>query len=160
MAFERIGASGESLRFRNNDWLVYRSNNGRKDIKVLRVNHSDIIEFMEIPQVGEQRLVVESDLSVLISRIEALESALGVVGSAQFDIFTSIITEEIWDAQQIALPHAPISAKIVMLIKETLPQFGMSDFGVEGNIVSWEGYDLPDILEIGDEVKFIYLYHS
>jgi hypothetical protein len=157
MAFERIGASSESLRVRNNDWFVYRSYDGRRDIKVLRVNTSDIIEFLYPPYVGEDQVALISHIESLTSRIEALEA--GNTDAAQFDIFSSVITQEIWDLQQIELPHAPISAKIVMLIKETLPQFGLTDFGVEGNIVSWDGFDLPSILEIGDEVKFIYLYN-
>ena len=160
MAFERIGASGESLRVRNSDWFVYRSHNGRKDIKVFRVNELDEIEFMEIPSVDGVSLASQSDIERLEARIAALETALGVVGSAQFNIYATSLTQEVLDAKEIVLPHAPIAGKIVMLVKDTLPQFGDVDFGVSGNIVSWEGYDLPDVLELGDDVRFIYLYHA
>lgn len=160
MAFERIGASGESLRVRNSDWFVYRSHNGRRDIKVFRVNELDEIEFFGVPEVGGERLLVQSDIASLISRVEALETALGVVGSAQFNIYPISLSQEVLDSKEIVLPHAPIAGKIVMLIKDTLPQFGDVNFGVSGNVVSWEGYDLDEVLELGDDVRFIYLYHA
>lgn len=160
MSFERIGASGESLRVRNSDWFVYRSYNGRRDIKVLRVNSLDQIEFMEIPTVGDQSLLVRSDISSLESRIQALESALGMVGASRFDIYATKITSEILATKQLVLPQAPISGKIVMLIRDTLPQFGGVDFEISGSTVSWNGYELTELIELDDDVRLIYLYHT
>jgi len=46
MSSERIGAKGESLRLRNNEWFIVRSADGASDIPVFRVNTLDVIEFL------------------------------------------------------------------------------------------------------------------
>lgn len=158
MAFERIGASGESIRVRNNDWFIYRSNNGKRDVKVLRINSNDELEFLYIPKVGSDRLVSKSEIDVLENRIIALEAALAGLMGSRFAIHSEVITQEMLDLKQIVLPDAPNLGKIVMLVQDSLPQFGNTDFSISENVISWDGYDLNNILQLNDAIRLIYLY--
>ena len=49
MSNEKIGATGESLRIRNNDYSKSRSFDGASDIDIVKVNGLDQIEFASVP---------------------------------------------------------------------------------------------------------------
>ena len=63
---ERIGATGDSLRIKNNEWYIARSADQTRDICIFRVNVLDQIEFCSVPSV-------DGDSFVLMSQFEELE---------------------------------------------------------------------------------------
>lgn len=154
----RIGATGDSQRIRNNDWLVFRSVDGRKDIKVLRVNILDEIEFFTVPKVGGDSLVLNSELTALADRVAILEAIVGGVSAGNTNIVPVTITSTMITNKGLDLPQQPISGSIVMFTPNGIPLLSEADFSVVGTLLSWSGFELESQLEEGTILKIVYMF--
>jgi len=157
-AANRIGATGDSQRIRNNDWLLFRSADGRRDIKVLSVNLLDEIVFSMVPKVGSDSLVLNSELTVLIDRVAALEAVVNSISAGNINIVPVTITQDILIIKGIDLPQQPISGSIVMFTPNGIPLLSENDFSVVGTFLSWSGFELESQLEEGTILKIVYMF--
>jgi hypothetical protein len=156
MGFEKMGATGESLRLKNNEWFIARSANGRKDIRIFKVDDEDNIHFHSMPIVNDKLLVDSSVIQALVERIEALENSSGGSDEGSVKMLSLSITQEMLDSKNYALPQIPSGGKIVLLPNIGVPQISGEDFSLTNEIISWDGYDLENILALNDKLIIIY----
>lgn len=156
MGFERMGATGESLRLKNNEWFIARSANGRKDIKIFKVDENDNIQFYSTPLVNDEPLASPSVVQDLIDRVEALENSSGGGGTGNVKMLSISITQEMLITKNYALPQNPSDGKIVLLPNIGVPQISGEDFSLTDNVISWNGYALENSLSLDDKLIIIY----
>lgn len=155
---DRIGATGDSQRIRNNDWFVFRSANGRQDINVFKVDTNNDIIFFNVPKIGSDELALKSQVTALELRVATLESIVGGVSAGNTNIVPVTITLAMISAKGVGLPQTPISGSIVMFTPNGIPLLSESDFSVVGNFLSWDGFELESQIEEGTILKIVYMF--
>ncbi len=159
MAFtERIGATGDSLRIRNNEWYIARSNDGQSDIKIFKLNTDDEIEFFTLPNVQGDNLVLLSQFQELEERVAILEEIVGSITAGNINIVPYTLSGVEIAAKAVTLPQSPLPGKALLIPANGIPQLQDVDFEVTGNVLSWDGYALENQLADGDAIKIIYMF--
>ena len=156
---ERIGATGDSLRIKNNEWYLARSANQQSDIKVFKVNLLDQIEFFSVPNVAGDAFVLMSQFEQLEERVAILEAIVASLSAGNVNIVAKTITPLDILAKSVTLPSEPIASNTALLIPaDGIPQLQGVDFNIVGSVLSWNGMPYDDVVASGDQVKIIYLY--
>ena len=155
---EKLGAMGDSLRIKNNEWYVGRSFAGQSDIKVFRVNELDQIEFHTVPRVNNVLLVTETQFQDLEERVAILEAIIGGITAGNTNIVPLTWTALDIISKAVILPQSPLSGTVVIIPAHGNPQVQNVDFIVTGDTLSWDGYPYEDIAEENDIVKIIYMF--
>jgi hypothetical protein len=159
MAYQqRIGATSDSLRIRNNEWYVARSFDGNSDIKIFRVNTSDEIEFCAVPSVNGDSFVLMSQFEELEERVAILEAIVETISAGDINIVPHTWTEANILAKSYTLPQSPLPGTAVIIPANGIPQLAGSAFNVVGNQIQWSGMPYEQIAEEGDVVKIIYMF--
>lgn len=159
MAFtERLGATGDSLRIRNNEWYIARSFNGQTDIKVFKVNEADEIEFFSTPSVQGDSFVLESQFQALEERVAILEEIIGSITAGNINIVPFTLTNLEITSKSVTLPQTPLPGKALLIPASGIPQLVDVDFTITGNVLSWNGFSLENQLAVNDAIKIIYMF--
>lgn len=160
MAFkERLGATSDSLRIKNNEWFVARSVSEQSDIKVFRVNLLDQIEFLTVPNVGGDSFVLLSQFEELEERVAILEAIVAALSAGDINIISKTLTLLDITSKSIILPNEPLGTNSAMIIPANgIPQLQGVDFNISGNLLSWDGFPYEQIAQEGDQIKIIYMF--
>lgn len=155
---ERIGATGDSLRIKNNEWYIARSVTEQSDIKVFRVNLLDQIEFFAVPNVGGDSFVLMSEFEELEERVAILEAIVSSITAGNINIVPTA-----WSAGNIVdkkyvLPQTPLPGTTLIIPDSGIPQLSGEAFDVVGNEIQWGGKSYEQIAEVGDVVKIVYMF--
>ena len=156
---ERIGATGDSLRIKNNEWYIARSVTEQLDIKVFRVNLFDQIEFFSVPNVAGDSFVLMSQFQALEERVAILEAIVGALTAGDINIIARQLTPLDISSKSVTLPNTPLATNTAMIIPANgIPQLQGVDFNITGNILSWSGMPYEAVAAAGDQVKIIYMF--
>jgi hypothetical protein len=156
---ERLGATGDSLRIKNNEWYVARSVTEQYDIKVFKVNLLDQIEFFSVPSVAGDSFVLQSQFEELEERVAILEAIVGAISAGDINIVARELSLLDISTKEIVLPQTPLATSSAMIIPENgCPQLQGVDFDVTGNVLSWSGMPYELVASSGDKVKIIYMF--
>lgn len=160
MAFkERIGATSDSLRIKNNEWFVARSVTNNFDVKIFRVNTFDEIEFFSVPSVNGDSFVLQSQFEELEERVAILEEIVESLtqGDVHIEPYELSLTN-ILD-KTIELPSTPLlSSTAIILPEKGIPQLQDVDFAVNNNIINWDGLPYENVAQVGDRIKVLYMF--
>lgn len=156
---ERIGATGDSLRIKNNEWYIARSVTEQSDIKIFRVNLLDQIEFFSVPSVGGDSFVLMSQFEALEERVAILEAIVGALSAGDINIVARQLSSLDVSTKSITLPQTPLATNTAMIIpQDGIPQLQGVDFNVAGDILSWSGMPYEQVAQAGDQIKIIYMF--
>lgn len=156
---ERIGATGDSLRIKNNEWYIARSYLGQTDIKVFRVNILDQIEFFSVPNVAGDSFVLQSQFQALEERVAILEAIVGGLTAGDIEIFPTVLTPLNVSSKSITLPNPILANNTAMIIPANgIPQLQGVDFNITGSQIIWSGMPYEAVAADGDVVKIIYMF--
>jgi len=155
---ERIGATGDSLRIKNNEWYIARSFNQQTDIKVFRVNESDEIEFFSVPGIAGDKFVLMSQFEELEERVAILEAIVESITAGNINIVPFTLSPVEISAKSVTLPQAPLPGTALIMPASGIPQLQNVNFQVTGTTVSWSGYELENQFADGDKIKIIYMF--
>jgi hypothetical protein len=159
MAFkERIGATGDSLRIKNNEWYIARSFNGQTDIKIFRVNVNDEIEFFTRPSMMGDDFVLMSEFESLEERVAILEAIVASISAGNINIVPLQLSSVEISSKSVILPQVPLSGTAMIIPENGIPQLQGVDFNVTSNVISWDGMPYQEVAQIGDDVKIIYMF--
>jgi hypothetical protein len=156
---ERIGATGDSLRIKNNEWYIARSVTEQLDIKVFKVNLLDQIEFFSVPSVAGDSFVLMSQFEALEERVAILEAIVASLTAGDINIVAKTLTPLEISSKSIVLPNAPLGTNTAMIMPANgIPQLQGVDFNIIGNVLSWSGMPYEDVAQTGDQIKIIYMF--
>lgn len=156
---ERIGATGDSLRIKNNEWYIARSFDQASDICVFRVNVLDQIEFCSVPSVDGDSFVLQSQFEELEERVAILEEIVESITAGDVNIVAYELTPTNITDKFILLPQSPLPTSTAMIMPEKgIPQLQDVDFEVVGDILSWDGLPYELVAAAGDKVKVMYMF--
>lgn len=156
---ERIGATGDSLRIKNNEWYIARSVTEQYDIKIFRVNLLDQIEFFSVPNVAGDSFVLMSQFEELEERVAILEAIVGALSAGDINIISRELTPLDISAKSLTLPNAPLATNTALIVPANgIPQLQGVDFSISGDILSWNGMPYEDVAQAGDQIKIIYMF--
>jgi hypothetical protein len=156
---ERIGATGDSLRIKNNEWYIARSVTEQLDIKVFKVNLLDQIEFFSVPSVAGDSFVLMSQFEALEERVAILEAIVGALSAGDINIVARQLSSLDVSTKSITLPQTPLATNTAMIIpQDGVPQLQGVDFNVAGDILSWSGMPYEQVAQTGDQIKIIYMF--
>lgn len=158
MSFEKLGASGDSLRLRNNEWYIARSFEQDADIKVFKVNQLNRIEFFTTPSVAGDEFVLMSTFLALEVRVAILEAIVSGITAGNINIVPFTLSPADIIAKSLTLPQAPIPGTSMIIPANGITQFGGIDFTVVGTTLSWNGSPFEGLAQAGDVIKVIYLF--
>jgi hypothetical protein len=158
---ERIGATGDSLRLKNNEWYIARSVTEQSDIKVFRVNLLDQIEFFGVPNVAGDSFVLMSQFEELEERVAILEAIIGSLSAGNINIVSRELTPLDISSKSFILPNMPLSTSSAIIVPANgIPQLQGVDFEVEGNVLYWSEMPYEEVAQAGDNIKIIYMFGS
>ena len=156
---ERIGATGDSLRIKNNEWYIARSFNQDTDIKIFRVNVMDQIEFWSVPNVDGDSFVLQSQFEELEERVAILEEIVESITAGDVNIVAYQLTPTNISDKFIVLPQSPLPTSTALIMPEKgIPQLQDVDFEVTGDILSWDGLPYELVAASGDQIKVMYMF--
>ena len=156
---ERIGATGDSLRIKNNEWYIARSFNQTTDIKIFRVNVLDQIEFFTVPSVGGDSFVLMSQFEDLEERVAILEAIVGALSAGEINIVPYTLSAANIVDKFIILPQTPLPTSTALIMPENgIPQLQDVDFQVTGNVLSWSGLPYELVAQANDRIKVMYMF--
>jgi len=156
---ERIGATGDSLRIKNNEWYIARSFNQDTDIKIFRVNVMDQIEFWSVPSVNGDSFVLQSQFEELEERVAILEEIVESLTAGDVNIVAYQLTPTNISDKFIVLPQSPLPTSTALIMPEKgIPQLQDVDFEVTGDILSWDGLPYELVAASGDQIKVMYMF--
>lgn len=156
---ERIGATGDSLRIKNNEWYIARSVTEQLDIKVFKVNLLDQIEFYTVPNVAGDSFVLMSQFEELEERVAILEAIVGAISAGDINIVARTLTPLDISSKSVTLPNTPLATNSGMIIPANgIPQLQGVDFNITGNVLDWNGMPYELIAQSGDQVKIVYMF--
>jgi hypothetical protein len=156
---DRIGATGDSQRMRNNEWFLARSNNSRTDIRIFKVNNFDEIEFFSMPSIAGDSFVLQSQFQALEDRVAVLEAIVGSLTAGNVEIFPTVLTPLNVSSKSITLPNPALSNNTAMIIPANgIPQLQGVDFNIVGSQIIWSGMPYESVAADGDIVKIVYMF--
>lgn len=156
---ERIGATGDSLRIKNNEWYIARSFNQSTDIKIFRVNVLDQIEFFSVPSVAGDSFVLMSQFEELEERVAILEAIVAALSAGDVNIVAYELNATNISSKSITLPEVPLPTSTALIMPENgIPQLQDVDFEVTGNVLSWSGMPYELVAQEGDNIKVMYMF--
>jgi hypothetical protein len=156
---ERIGATGDSLRIKNNEWYIARSVTEQLDIRIFRVNLLDQIEFFSVPQVGGDSFVLLSQFEELEERVAILEAIVSSLSAGEINIVSKELTLLDISSKSVILPNVPLNTNSAIIIPANgIPQLQGVDFNITDNVLSWNGLPYEEVAQEGDKIKIIYLF--
>lgn len=158
MGFERIGATGDSLRIKNNEWYIGRNYAQNGDIKVFRVNTLDQIEFFSRPNVAGDPVALQSQITAIEAQITYILSIIGGITAGNVNILPVTLSPAQITAKAITLPQTPIVGTAMIIPENGVAQFVDIDFTVTGTLLSWNGLPFEQLAEAGDVIKVVYLF--
>ena len=159
MAYQqRIGATGDSLRIKNNEWYIARSFDGMSDIKVFRVNVNDEIEFFSVPSVDGDSFVLMSQFEALEERVAIIEAIIGSITAGNVNIVPHTWTSTDITNKSYILPQTPLPGTAIIVPESGIPQLEGVDFSVSGTEIQWDGMPYEEIAAVGDQVKIFYMF--
>jgi len=96
-------------------------------------------------------------------KFNPLTGKLDLVGSSSANVSDNYIVEHKTitlaqaNAKEIVLSNTPTdSTKVVLDIISGTPQENGFDFGVVGNVLTWDGFALETVMEENDKIRIIY----
>jgi hypothetical protein len=156
---ERIGATGDSLRIKNNEWYIARSFNQDTDIKIFRVNVLDQIEFWSVPSVNGDSFVLQSQFEELEERVAILEEIVESISAGDVNIVAYELTPQNITDKFIILPQSPLPTSTALIMpEEGIPQLQDVDFQVVGDVLDWDGLPYELVAQAGDNIKVMYMF--
>jgi hypothetical protein len=158
MSFERLGATGDSLRIRNNEWFIARNYAQNGDVKIFRVNTNDEIEFFTIPKYQGSSFALDSQIAALQSQINYILSIINNISAGNINIVPFTLTPAQIAAKSVTLPQTPLPNTAIILPANGIPQLCGVDFSVSGNILSWNSQPFEDVAQAGDNIKILYMF--
>ena len=159
MAYQqRIGATGDSLRIKNDEWYIARSYDGSSDIRVFKVNTLDQVEFASVPNVDGDSFVLTSQFEELEERVAILEAIIFAINPGNINIINYVWTSGNISSKSFIAPQIPINSTAMIIPASGIPQLQGVDFVVSGNEISWDGMPYEAIAAEGDQVKIVYLF--
>jgi len=120
-----------------------------------------ISELDDLSEVTSDDLAVVVDISTLSTRKASMANLRSYFQSdlPRPQIQSITITAAILSAKAANLTHAPHLGYNVTILPHGGPaQFINEDFIVDGLTLSWDGYGLDGLLEIGDIIQVNYFY--
>jgi hypothetical protein len=156
---ERIGATGDSLRIKNNEWYIARSFNQDQDIKIFRVNVFDQIEFWSVPSVDGDSFVLMSQFEELEERVAILEEIVESLTAGDVNIVAYELTPQNITDKFITLPQSPLPTSTALIMPEKgIPQLQDVDFQVVDDVLDWDGLPYELVAQAGDNIKVMYMF--
>ena len=120
-----------------------------------------ISELDDLSEVTSDDLAVVVDISTLSTRKASMANLKSYFQSElPRPVEQAItVTEQHLNSKSITLTHAPLLGyNVTILPRGGCAQFHNSDFVVSGATITWDGYDLDGLLEVGDILQVSYFY--
>lgn len=125
------------------------------------MSNKRISELDDLPTVDGSDLAVVVDISTLTTRKASMANLRSYFQSElpRPGRETITITPFHLITKAFTLTNAPsMSYNVIILPQGGCSQFMNSDFIIDGNSVSWDGYGLDGLLEAGDVIQVDYFY--
>ena len=120
-----------------------------------------ISELDDLSEVTSDDLAVVVDISTLSTRKASMANLKSYFQSElpRPKIQTITVTPAHLSAKAITLTNAPLSGyNVTILPRNGCPQFLNEDFVIDGLTLTWDGYGLDGLLEVGDILQVSYFF--
>lgn len=125
------------------------------------MSNRKISELDDLSTVTSDDLAVVVDISTLTTRKASMANLRSYFQSElpRPKIQTITLTQEHLAAKAFPLTNAPLSGyNVTILPRNGCPQFLNEDFIIDGLTVTWDGYGLDGLLEVGDILQVSYFF--
>jgi hypothetical protein len=125
------------------------------------VSNRKISELDDLSEVTSDDLAVVVDISTLTTRKASMANLRSYFQSElpRPKIQTITINNSHLTNKSLTLTNAPLLGyNVTILPRNGCPQFLNEDFVIDGLTVTWDGYGLDGLLEVGDVLQVSYFF--